>query len=407
MDVLEKNESYLKQISIDDVEVDMYIEDVLDGNSLLLISANKFILNREQIDNLKNRGVKSVYINTQKGKDFDKKSAISDRNGKPEEQKCEVEYYRELNKAIEVHQEGIIRATEVLSAIRAGQPFSLSILKSAAEDIVESVNRNPDALVSLSQIKGYDNYTFVHSVNVAILIASLCRTMGYPNELLAEVGMGGLLHDIGKMRVPESILNKPGKLTDAEFAIVKRHPEFGVEAIFDKRGISDITRKIVLQHHERYSGNGYPYGIKGERIHEVGLISAVADVYDAMTSEKVYRAAWTPQKALALIFQECDKGFSRRVVEHFTKLMGIYPVGSFVKLVSGEMGVVIRVDKRNLLAPVVLIIFDKIGRRLKRPVKFELWKKQREKEGEKYKIKISLNPKAFNVNFEDYIQLRV
>jgi len=212
-----------------------------------------------------------------------------------------------------------------------------------------------------------------------------------------------VLHDIGKMRVPTEILNKPGKYTDAEFAIMKKHPELGMEVVMDKKGISDISKSIIIQHHERYNGKGYPYGLQGDKIAEIGLISAVADVYDALTSNRVYRVAWTPQKALAVIFQGCDADYSRDVVERFTRQMGIYPVGSFVKLVSGEMGVVTRIDRGNLLEPTVLVLFDKGGTRHPEPEEYDLSTKINKESGEKYKVAISLNPRSYNVDVSKFI----
>lgn len=390
-------------IDIDDVKVGMYIEDVFAGQNPLAISENRHIVSSVQLLELKKRGIRKVRINLEKDKTGRKNYAI-----RPDVIAAAVsqedEYYDELDRAKDVHKEGVLRVSEVLTAIREGHPFSFSIIKNVANDIVESLLRNPDALVSLSQLKSYDNYTFVHSVNVSILITSLAKTMGFPEEKLVDLSMGGLLHDVGKMRVPEQILNKPGKLTDTEFSIIKRHPEFGYKTIIDQRGISDLTKKIVLQHHERYNGKGYPYGLKGERIHEVGLISAITDVFDALTSDRVYKAAWTPQKALAVIFQGADKDYSRRIVELFTRHLGIFPVGSFVKLATGEMGVVSRVDRGQLLAPEILVLFDKFGRRLPVPQKIELSRMQKGPNGELYKIEGSLSPKAFDVDIGEYIQ---
>lgn len=398
-----KEEQHLEEVDINDVKVGMYIEDVIEGDGRLLVSENRIIQNTGQVEDLKRKGIKKVRVDIQKGKDVGRVTAAPDVNVEADQHKREFEYYKELDKAVEVHKEGLERATRVLKAIREGKPFSLTTIKSAARDIVDSIMRNPDALLSLSQLKDYDNYTYIHSVNVAILTVSVAYHLDYSEERLIEIGMGGLLHDIGKMRVPEEILNKPGKLTDSEFAIIKRHPELGLESILDQRGIPDIARKMVLQHHERYNGKGYPFGIKGERIHEVGLISAVADVYDALTSDRIYKAAWTPQKALATIFKQRDKDYSSKIVEIFTKMMGVYPVGSFVKLATGEMGVVVRIEQGALLAPDVLVLFDKYGKRVKDPYKVELYKKLAEKDGEKYRIEMSLNPKAFNIDVGDYI----
>jgi HD-GYP domain-containing protein (c-di-GMP phosphodiesterase class II) len=192
-----------------------------------------------------------------------------------------------------------------------------------------------------------------------------------------------------------------------EFNIMKRHPEYGIDIVHEKKTISDVSKAVIIQHHERYNGKGYPRGLRGEEIAEIGLISAVVDVYDALTSNRVYREAWTPQKALAVIFQGCDEEYSRTIVERFTKQMGIYPVGSFVRLISGEMGVVTRVDRGNLLAPVVLVLFDASGRRLERPIEYDLSKKKKESNGHLYGVEVSLNPRAYRVEVAEYIEEKI
>lgn len=408
MDAPKKKDKSLKRIKISDVKLGMYLEDVVDDNGLLLLSSKDPVRDTDQIEQLKKRGIRTVLINIDRKENKVKIGHLTEVALEPEidPKKREEEYYKELDVAVQVHKSSVMKASEAMKAVRAGFSFSMSRIESAAEEIINSLLRNPDALISLSQLKGYDNYTYIHSVNVSILVASLANTLGYSKDRLFEIGIGGLLHDIGKMRIPDNVLNKPGKLTDTEFAIIKRHPEFGIEAVINKRGISDLSKKIILQHHERYNGKGYPLGLSGERIHEVGLISAVADVYDALTSDRIYKSAWTPQKALLMIFKGCDQEYSRRIVELFTKHMGIYPVGSFVKLYSNEMGVVVRVRRGQLLTPEVLILIDKNGNRLKEPLKVLLGDKQKLKGGDQYKIEVSLNPKAFNINVNDYIQKR-
>jgi HD-GYP domain-containing protein (c-di-GMP phosphodiesterase class II) len=216
--------------------------------------------------------------------------------------------------------------------------------------------------------------------------------------------MGGLLHDIGKMRIPEHILNKAGKYTDDEYAVMKRHPQLGADILRSSRTISDLSRMIVIEHHERFNGKGYPRGITGGQISEVGVMAAVADVYDAMTTDRVYRPAWTPQKALAMIFKECDVDFPRRIVEFFTRHIGIYPVGSFVRLGTGELGIVVRVDKGKILAPDVIVIYSPDGIRYPAPREYKLADLQKDNNGKLYSIESSLNPKDFNVNIGDFIQ---
>ena len=394
--------AYIKKISVEDLTLGMFIEDVFNRDDVLLLSADTVIENDGQITNLRRQGVTSLYINTRKGKDVPQK--IGDAAVVVDTITREVEYYKELEQAKEIQRTTIQTARDVLDSIRKGHPFSVSKVEDAAQNIVESILRNPDALISLSQIKGYDEYTYTHSVNVSVLSTSLAYSLGYNHEQLLQVCVGGVLHDIGKMRVPESILNKPGKYAEWEFNIMRKHPEYGLEIANEKKGITEFSKAIIIQHHERYNGKGYPRGLLGREIAEIGLIGAVADVYDALTSNRVYRAAWTPQKALAVIFQGCDEEYSREIVERFTKQMGIYPVGSFVRLVSGEMGVVIRVDRGNLLSPMVLVLFDAAGNRLDQPVEYDLSKKQKEENGRLYTVEMSLNPRAYRVDVDPYIK---
>jgi putative nucleotidyltransferase with HDIG domain len=395
-------EQSTKKIRIDQLEVGMFVQDVFNVNDVLMLSTNSLISQPSQVESLRHQGVTALFINVQKGKDVPAQQDVTAGDA-PDPRKREEEYYKELERAKIVHRKTIETAREVLDSIRKGASFSVDKVEKAAESVVESITRNPDTLISLSQIKGYDEYTYTHSVGVSVLVTSLANAMGYEGDKLLEACVGGLLHDIGKMRVPESILNKPGKYTEWEFNVMKKHPEHGFDIIKNKKKVSDISKTVIIQHHERFNGKGYPYGLKGGEISEIGLMAAVADVYDALTSNRIYRAAWPPQKALALIFQGADEEYSRIIVERFTKHLGIYPTGSFVRLQSGEMGVVTRVDRGNLLAPTVLILFDEAGKRLQKPKEYELAQKQKGQDGRRYRVEISLNPKAFRVDVGMYL----
>ena len=390
----------------------MFVEDVFNDQNILLLSANLKISAHSQIEHLRNQGVRNLYINLSKGSDVSPAPSSAPKQSiapmpvtaaaLPDTER-EIKYYKELKHAVDVHHRTLETARSVLVAIRNGQDFNLTSIEKSAEGIVESIINNPDALISLCQIKGYDEYTYVHSVNVGVLMASFAHLMSHESDKILEAAMGGILHDIGKMRVPEPILNKPGKYTAVEFNVMKKHPEYGIDIIKDKTSLSDVTRSIIIQHHERFNGSGYPRGLSGESITVLGLMSAVVDVYDALTSERVYRAAWTPQKALALIYQGCDKDYHRDIVERFTRHLGIYPVGSFVRLKSGAMGVVTKVESGHLLAPCIAMVFDESGKRLTDPVEFDLSTKQLQEGGDRYKIDISLNPRAYQVELKDYL----
>ncbi|MBN1981416.1 MAG: HD-GYP domain-containing protein [Chitinivibrionales bacterium] len=418
---MEKSPLSPNQIPIEELQIGMYVEDVYDSFGTLLISDNHSITTEEQIEVLKKRGVRVVRIDPVKSSSSSiKKSdqttimrADSPGDSKPEdavlteEQKREQDYYKESKKAKVIYKQSMDITVEALRSAKKTNAFSMKRIRNGAEHIVQSVLRNPDALVSLTQIKGIDEYTFTHSVNVCILTTLLATLLGYNEEELLEIGTGGLLHDIGKMQIPDRILNKPGKLTDAEFRIMKNHPMFGMEIVGKKANVSDYVKTIIMQHHERFDGSGYPYGLSGNQIHEVGLIAAVADVYDAITSDRVYKSAETPQKALATLFQNCDKEYSRHIVEIFTKHLGIYPVGSFVRLMCGVFGIVTRVEKGHLLTPRVLILFDKEGRKIADPTEVDLTEKLKEPGGHQYKIEVSLNPKKYGVNIGNYLNTTV
>ncbi|HEX3018937.1 MAG TPA: HD-GYP domain-containing protein [Chitinispirillaceae bacterium] len=394
----------LHKIPVDEIKKGMYLGDVFDIKGHLLFSAGTVINDPEQIELLKKHRIDSVYVSGVPERRTIEQNDAAEINADVSNR--EAAYYQELSRAKEVHQYTLQTAREALINARLGKLVPVKRVEATAEQIIDSVLRNTDALVSLAQIKGYDEYTYVHSVNVGVLITALAYSMGYTKDKLVHAGVGGLLHDIGKMGIPESILNKKGKYTSGEYAIMKRHPEIGINMLKGYKNISEISRTVVIQHHERYNGNGYPRHLSGSSISEIGLIAAVADVYDAMTTDRVYRVAWTPHKALSMIFQGCDTDYSRRIVELFTKNLGIYPVGSFVKLSSGEMGIVVRVEKGEILAPDVLILYSVDGKKLEKPKEYRLMKMQKQEDGKQYRIVQSLNPMEFEVSIEDYVKAK-
>ncbi|MBN1128501.1 MAG: HD-GYP domain-containing protein [Chitinispirillaceae bacterium] len=397
---------HLKRISVDQVEVGMYCEDVYNEHDVLILSAHIPIAALDQIALLKNLGVRSVEINLSKGKDVSDSLGI-DRKAAEAAARSTLPIEEELPKAKEVYRRTLETARNALKAIRLGQAFPLEQIETVVEEIVGSIMRNPDALVSLSQIRGYDEYTYEHSVNVSILVCSLSHAMGLEKSLIMQGGIGGLLHDIGKTWIPEHIVNKPGKLTDPEYTIMKRHPEYGIEIVKERKGITDLSKMVIIQHHERINGKGYPRGLKVEEIHLMGLIAGVADVYDAMTSNRVYRPAFTPQHSLATIYNSIDVEFPKEISEHFIKLLGVYPVGSFVRLVSGEMGIVTRINRDEMLAPDLLMLFNAAGDRLDRPVECRLAQRQRENDGMHYAIEKSVNPRSYGIDVTEFIKAKI
>jgi putative nucleotidyltransferase with HDIG domain len=384
----------VKRVPIENVKIGMYVADVFNDKGTLLFSADTPITQPSQINSLIKRGVTAVYIDIAKSKDS------GEGHPPAEPDVLGPEDLGEQLRKVETHYgDAIETAREAMESARMGRLFSIKSIEHAAIRVVDSVKDDPMLLLTLCQIKRFSTDLYSHSVNVCIMVSALCHAMGYTEDQILLGGVGGLLHDIGKMRVPPHLLLKPGRYSRQEREAMNRHPEYGMEIVDKSYSVSELSRNVIGQHHERINGKGYPRNLKRSQIAEIAQIGAIADVYDALTTDKPYRPAFLPQEALALIFQGSDEEFPRDFVEHFAKLLGIYPVGSFVKLDSGEMGVVIRINRDRLLEPTVMVLFDPKGRLLETPRVRDLAHSNRTREAaEIRRIQRSLNPKEYGID---------
>lgn len=280
-------------------------------------------------------------------------------------------FEEELKEAKKVRDEAELLVREFLHDARLGKGVAAEKVTGTVGKMVDSVFRNQDALTSLARLKSFDDYTFAHSVNVCILSLALGRHMGLERAELCDLGTGAILHDIGKMLVPGQVLNKPGKLTDEEFTIMKRHTEFGGEVLKDAR-INEASRLVATQHHERFDGSGYYRRLSGRDIHPFARIAAVADVYDAMTSNRVYQNGMPPEEALKRLYLMRGTHFESELVERLIKCLGIYPIGTLVELNTGELAIVKMVNRSHPLQPRIEIILDRKKKRCEPPVETNL-----------------------------------
>jgi HD-GYP domain-containing protein (c-di-GMP phosphodiesterase class II) len=277
----------------------------------------------------------------------------------------------ELRQAAVVCKQGRQAVVSMFNEARMGKALDAESCMPLVDDISSSVMRNPGALVSLARLKTQDDYSYMHSVAVCALMVSLARQQGMDDETCRSVGLAGLLHDLGKALMPVEVLNKPGRLTDEEFAIMRTHPQRGHELLLEGNAVGADALEVCLHHHEKFDGSGYPHRLAGHAITPVARMAAVCDVYDAITSNRPYKAGWDPAESIARMASW--KGhFDETVFSAFVRGMGIYPTGSLVRLASNRLAVVMEQNPQALVAPVVKVFFSTDKQMHVRPARLDL-----------------------------------
>jgi len=270
----------------------------------------------------------------------------------------------EVIKAEAIHKKSKEVTKRVLTDIRMGKSLDTESTKSVVNELVMTCLNSPSVFPNMTRLKDFDDYTFTHSLNVSIISIAIGRRLGKSQSELNLIGMAGIMHDLGKMKIPEKILNKPDKLTDEEFRIMKQHPVRGYDLLKYYTKLPEDVLLSVLQHHEKADGSGYPGGINEKQINPMAKIIAIADVYDAVTSDRVYHQGKSPAEALKLIFDGSGRHFNETLVKFFINIMGIYPVGTLTMLDTHEMAVVFDSKQEDILKPVVLVISNEKGTRI-------------------------------------------
>ena len=362
----------IKKISIQQLRTGMYVSDFNAGwlEHPFVLNSMK-ITTAEQIAKVLASGVKELFIDTDRGHDVgdaptrEEAAAVTERQLervaetiKPKNSEQQVSLAEEMSRAKNTFTEATKIIRNVMDDVRLGRQIELGASKAIVEKITSSVVRNSNAMQSMRRMKSLDDYTFLHSVSVCTILTTFARSAGMDLATIHDIALGALLHDVGKMRINLALLNKPSKLSEEEFRHVKSHVVLGSDLLRQMSGVPKMAFEPLELHHERFDGSGYPNGLKGMEISQVGRMSAIVDVYDAITSDRCYHNPLSPADAIRKLFEWSKFHFDPDLVQLFVKSIGIYPVGTLVRLESGRLGIVIEQRESNLLTPVVRVVFD-------------------------------------------------
>ncbi len=360
----------IKRVGVEDLRVGMYIHDLNCGWLQHGFLRQQFMLRQPgQIQKMKDQGLKEIYIDTDLGEDVPGALTQTEIERGLERQlkdaaaggaalaQARVSQKEESAAAQRILGEATGVMEGLLLDVRLGKQVDVAQARPLVKEINASVLRNPGALLSLCRIKAADTYTFQHSVSICALLVSFSHALGMDEATVHEAGLGGLLHDLGKMKIPPEVLNKPGRLTEEEFTLMKTHATLSRDLLSAVPGISAMVIQIASEHHEKMDGSGYPRGIFGAEISQSGRMAAIVDVYDALTSNRVYHKGMEPSEVLKKLLEWSGSHLDGELVQQFIRTLGIYPVGSLVRLSGGRLAVVIE-QGEDLLRPIVRVVYD-------------------------------------------------
>ena len=400
----------IKRIAVDRLQVGMYITDLnndwIPHNN---VRRRGVIRNDRVIDKIRSLGVTEVYIDTGKGRDSPDAvpAAAIDADNENQLQKAgelkpvgtvRVGFAEEMAAALDVHQEAQGLVSNVLGNVKLRRAVDVAPVNELAGSLVSSVLRNHNALACLGRIREKDNYLLEHSVNLSVLMSIFGKARDFSQDILHQIVVGALLHDIGKILTPDEILHKPGKLTEPEFAEMKRHVVHSRNLLRQSQGISELTIMTAAQHHEKVDGSGYPDGLKGDEISVYGRMAAIADVYDAITSDRVYHKGMIPSQALKKLLEWSGTHLDRALVLQFIRCIGLYPVGSLVLLESGRLGVVVEANDMDQRLPTVRIMYHTRFRQFIPVETLELWRP-----GVQDHILRAVDPEDYRIDVRDFL----
>lgn len=363
--------SLIKKISIEHLKPGMYISD-LNNNWVPRKNASRsgLIKNELVVEKIKKLGVSELYIDTTKGIDCaegepvdaakqlqaEQFNSIAQQSGTSGLKRVALQEERE--RAEKAYNHARTAINNALDDIKHGKAVDAAAIEDTADDLITSLNANENALACLSHIRTKDEYLLEHSINVGLLLGIFSKAKRLSAQDTRDLVSGGILHDIGKILVPDEVLNKPGKLEADEWEEMKRHVTYGEQILDITPGLSDLTRSICRLHHERLDGSGYPRGLPQEKITTAGRMAAICDVFDAITADRVYHDGMPPNDALKKLVEWSVFHLDKNLVYDFIRCLSVYPVGTLVELSNGRAGVIVEANRRSPTLPLVKVFYS-------------------------------------------------
>ncbi|WP_102795941.1 HD-GYP domain-containing protein [Bowmanella denitrificans] len=384
---------------VDDLKPGMFVNQVTRQTGQLKIKTQGLVKDHGLIHKLKARGILEVEVDLSRSIISDELTMDSpmEEESPEEPEKPQASEGETLNESHRLYEQAKTVQSKFFKKVRKGGKVSVTELMGTSADIIDSVFDNPDALCCLTLIKEKDQYLLEHSLNCSILMAVFARHLGFDKELIDELGLAGLMMDVGMATIPEDILSKPGALDGPEMQIVEGHVDFGLELLEQSELDLDVVRDVLANHHERMDGSGYPRGKSGDYLSVYARMAAIVDSYDAMTSERPWRRGMSPTQALKRLLASSQGLLDQSLVQQFIRCVGVHPVGSLVKLKSGKLAIVVRANKVDPLCPVVMSFYSVRTNMYNEVKRLDLSKVQDE-------IETSVRPEEFKINLTKFFK---